>query len=236
MEIGDLENQLALLKDKQIVLEVMFNNLLNVDNSKIIETPEVLWDSGLMLSKEVLLDSINKKNHQLLSLSLQEEALIFRKEVAEKVGKPSFSIGVDYTFVGEGSNQFAGTDAFVFPKIGITIPLYRNKYKAMVNEVVYLQEAKSSEKTNKENLLETVFENVWKDYRDAERRVLLYISQLDLAKKSLKLLEIEYTTGSKNFEEILRMERKVLKYNLELEKARADKQAAISFINYLMGE
>jgi len=28
----------------------------------------------------------------------------------------------------------------------------------------------------------------------------------------------------------------VLKFNLELEKARADKQAAISFINYLMGK
>ena len=38
-----------------------------------------------------------------------------------------------------------------------------------------------------------------------------------------------------NFEEILRMERKFLKYNLELEKARADKQAAVSFITYLMG-
>ncbi len=32
------------------------------------------------------------------------------------------------------------------------------------------------------------------------------------------------------------MERKVLKYGLELEKARSDKQAAISFINYLMGQ
>ena len=38
----------------------------------------------------------------------------------------------------------------------------------------------------------------------------------------------------KNFEEILRMERRVLKYGLELERARSDKQAAISFINYLM--
>ena len=73
-------------------------------------------------------------------------------------------------------------------------------------------------------------------YKDAERRVFLYITQLDLAKKSLNLLEIDYTTGNKNFEEILRMERKVLKYNLELEKARADKQAAISYINYLLGE
>jgi hypothetical protein len=32
------------------------------------------------------------------------------------------------------------------------------------------------------------------------------------------------------------MERKLLNYGLELEKARADKQAARSFIHYLMGK
>jgi outer membrane protein TolC len=237
MEIGDLENQLALLKDNQYVLEVMFNNLLNTKDLQTIDVPNDLWDSGLSLTKNEILDSLSRNNHQLLSLSLQEEALVYRKELAKKVGKPSFSIGVDYTFVGEGSsNQFAGTDAFIFPKIGITIPLYRNKYKAMVNEIVYLQEAKNYEKINKENLLETLFENVWRDFQDSERRVILYKSQLNLAEISLKLLETDYTTGNKNFEEMLRMERKLLKYNLELEKAKADKQAAISFINYLMGK
>jgi len=63
----------------------------------------------------------------------------------------------------------------------------------------------------------------------------LYISQTELAEQSIKLLETEYSTGNKNFEEILRMERRVLQYALSLEKARADKQASISFINYLMG-
>jgi hypothetical protein len=46
---------------------------------------------------------------------------------------------------------------------------------------------------------------------------------------------MEYTTANKNFEEILRMERKQLFYALELEKARSDKQAAVSFIDYLAG-
>jgi hypothetical protein len=32
------------------------------------------------------------------------------------------------------------------------------------------------------------------------------------------------------------MERKVLKYSLELDKARADKNAATAFVNYLMGK
>lgn len=236
MEIGDLENQLALLVDKQNVLEVMFNSLLNIDRDQQVITPGILWTNDIELEKEQVLDSIHSNNHQILTLSLQREALIYRKELAGKLGKPDFAIGLDYTFIGEGTNNLAGTDAFVFPMVGLRIPLYRNKYRAMVNEAVYLQEAKDFEKTDKMNLLETILESTWTDYQDAGRRILLYISQLELANLSLKLLETEYATGNKNFEEILRMERRLLKYGLELEKARSDKQADISFINYLMGK
>ena len=236
MEIGDMENRLASLKDMQRVLEVMFINLLNAESEFKITIPESLWTRDVGLSKEQVWDTINSNNHQLLALSLQKVGLTFRKELAEKAGKPDFSIGFDYTVVGQGENNLAGTDAFLFPKVGITIPLYRNKYRAMVNEVVYLQEAKESEKAEKINLLETILELSWKDYLDSDRRIDLYITQQDLAEKSLKLLETEYATGNKNFEEILRMERKLLNYGLELEKARSDKQAAISFINYLMGK
>lgn len=236
MEIGDLQNQLALLTDKQQVLEVSFNNLLNTDESIIVQTPEVLWEDDIRYTKEALLDSVRNNNHKILGISLQQESLKYKKILAKKQGKPSFNLGLDYTIVGKGENNLEGKDAFIFPKVGIAIPLYRNKYKAMVNEVVYLETAKEMDKANTMNMLESIFENSWKDYNDGHRRIALYISQLEIANKSLNLLETDYATGNKHFEEILRMERKVLKYNLELEKARADKQAAIAFINYLMGK
>ena len=236
MEIADLENQLALLVDNQHVLEVMFMNLLNTDKVMDIILPEVLWTSDFDLTKEQALDSIRTRNHQLLSLSLQKQALDYRQELAEKAGKPNFSIGIDYIMTGTGENDLAGTDAIVFPKIGLSIPLYRNKYKAMVNEVMFLKEAKVSDEAEQINFLETILERNWKDYLDADRRISLYLSQRDLAFKAVKLLEMEYTSGNNNFEEILRMERKLLIYGLELERARSDKQATISFINYIMGK
>jgi outer membrane protein TolC len=235
MEIGDLENQLALLIDEQGVLELMFTKLLNAEHSLEIYIPDILWTHDLALEKEQVMDSISVKNHQLLVLNLQHEVLEFRKELAKKAGKPNFQIGFDYTLVGQGTDMLAGTDAFVFPRVGITIPLYRSKYKAMVNEVAYLQQAKEAEESERINLLETILEKSWKEYKDSHRRISLYQTQQTLAVQSLKLLETEYSTGNKNFEEILRMERKLLTYGLELEKARSDKQAAISFINYLMG-
>lgn len=236
IELGEMENQLALLKEKQYVLEVMFNNLLNVNSNEPIIIPELLADEDFLLSKQAAMDSVNLLNHQLLNLDFQQAALMYRQEATSDMGKPSFMIALDYTFIGKGDNNMAGTDAFMFPMIGMTIPLYRNKYKSMVNEVVYLAEAKEFEKEDKVNKLETVFENGWNDYLDANRRIDLYNSQLELARKAVRLLETDYATGNKNFEEILRMERLLLKFNLELEKARADKQAAISFIHYLMGK
>jgi outer membrane protein TolC len=236
MEIGDLENQLALLKDKYRVQEVMFTNLLNAKIVSPIKIPQQLWDGNPELTKTAILDSILLQNHQLLMLDLQAESLRYKQDVARLAGKPDFKIGFDYTIIGKGDNNMAGTDAIMLPTVGISIPLYRNKYKAMLNEAVYLETAKKEEKINKQNVLGTVFEQSWKDFSDAKRRVSLNESQSELAQKSLKLLETEYATDSKNFEEILRMERKLLKYGLELEKARADKQVAVSFIDYLMGK
>lgn len=236
MELGDLENQLALLKDKFYTQQVMFNNLLNTSANNPVSLPDTLWETEPSISKIAMLDSIRAQNHQLLSLDWQAESLQYKKEVAQLMGKPGFKIGFDYTIIGKGNNNMAGTDAIMLPTVGITIPLYRNKYKAMVNEAVYRETAKKQEKLDKQNVLATVFEQTWKDFSDAKRRVALNERQADLADKSLNLLETAYTTDNRNFEEILRMERKLLKYKLELEKARADKQAALSFIDYLMGK
>ncbi len=234
MERGDLENQLALLIDQHNYLEITFENLLNTELESI-DLPPILWNVGPGLPKSILLDSIKTLNHQIIGLELQKEAIRIQQDIARKEGSPNLSIGLDYIFVGKGENNLAGTDAFIFPKIGITMPLYRKKYKAMINEAAYLETAKENEKINKINLLETLFENIWKEYTDADRRITLYIGQLKLAEKSIQLLETEYLTANRNFEEILRMERKQLFYALELERSRADKQAAVSFMAYLMG-
>jgi len=236
MEINDLENQLALLKDNVYVLSVKFNSFLNIEVNSNIKIVEKL--TGVPLSdKQSALDSVLLNNNTLAAFDYQIEGLQHRQELASKEGLPQFNIGFDYTFIGEGNSTAsnAGKDAFMFPKVGITIPLYRNKYKAKVQEVMYLQEAKINEKSDRRNTLTVLFESGWKDYQDAQRRSSLYNEQEELAEKSLSILESNYATSNIDFEEILRMERKLLKYALEMQKASTDKEAAVAFINYLQG-
>ncbi len=59
-------------------------------------------------------------NHQLLSLDFQQLALEFKKTVASNMGKPSFKVGIDYTIVGKGPDNLAGTDILLLPNISKT--------------------------------------------------------------------------------------------------------------------
>lgn len=241
MEIADLENQLAFLKDNYYSMQVGFNNLLKVERERIVVVPDTLKNAEFKLTHEAALDSIRKDNHQVMQMEFREAAYQKQEIAARKMGNPKFMIGIDYMVVGKSSNPMAdpsesGRDAVIFPMVGITVPLYRQKYTAMVKEAVLLQESAENEKLNKINVLESTFEKANRDYQDAGRRLPLYHEQSDRAVKSLNILQTAYETDGKNFEEILRMERQLLKYKLELEKARADKNAAVAFMNYLTGK
>ena len=124
----------------------------------------------------------------------------------------------------------------MFPKISFNLPLYRGKYKARVKEEELRQLSTRAEKQDRLNALQTIFEKTQRDYRDANRRITLFANQLQTADKALRILESDYTARGGDFTEVLRMEHKKLVYTLELERARADKQSAIAYFHYLMGQ
>ncbi len=241
MEIGDLENRLALLRDSYFAKVVAFNNLLNVSENSTINIPDELWDENLAGDRQAILDSIKTNNHRLLSNDFEYESFVSKEQAARRTGLPNISIGVDYIFTGKSENPMtdpaeSGRNAVLFPKIGVTIPIYRKKYNAMVNEAGYLQNVATEAKADNLNKLETLLEKIIKDYNDAKRRYQLYEQQTVLATQTLQLLQSEYSTGETDFAELLRIERKLLNYALELQKARTDKNVAVAFMDYLMGK
>ncbi len=241
MELLELQNQLKLLTDKLNSQEIAFNNLLNVNEQQQIIIPEQLVSDELNITREAILDSIRLNNHQVLSLKFQEASDIARQNVSKKMGNPKFTIGLDYNFIGQSDNSMlapgeSGRDAVMFPMVGISVPLNRKKYNAMVKEAEIMQTVTQDQKDDKENNLESIYEKANTDYSDAGRRIEMHTQQLDLAKRSMRILESEYATNGQNFEEILRMDRQVLLHSLELEKSRTDLNRSIAFINYLMGK
>ena len=237
LELNDLQNQLALLYDTQEVFKNNFNNLLNRNVADDIIIPVDLWQNNLPIEADKLVDSIYNNNHLLKSIDQKIEAFNNQEVLTKKVGLPKFTVGLGFINVAENPLSTAkdnGKNAF-FPSIGLSIPIYRNKYKAMLKETVLLREGAESEKKEKENKLNTLNKRVLKDYKNSDRRIALNAKQARIAKKVLDVLLTSYSTDAKDFEEVLRMERKLLIYQLAYQKALTDKNAATAFINYLLG-
>lgn len=237
LELNDLQNQLALLYDTQEVFKNNFNNLLNRNVADDIIIPVDLWQNNLPIEADKLVDSIYNNNHLLKSIDQKIEAFNNQEVLTKKVGLPKFTVGLGFINVAENPLSTAkdnGKNAF-FPSIGLSIPIYRNKYKAMLKETVLLREGAESEKKEKENKLNTLNKRVLKDYKNSDRRIALNAKQARIAKKVLDVLLTSYSTDAKDFEEVLRMERKLLTYQLAYQKALTDKNAATAFINYLLG-
>ena len=239
IEISDLENQLALLNDKYTAQQAGFNNLLNVEENRTVLIPDSLKNETLAYSREAILDSIRQVNPALHQLDYMASAYEQQESLARKSGSPNIMVGADYIITGKSNMpevSGSGKDAIVFPMVGISVPIYQKKYASMEKEAQLMQQSVEAQKADRTNKLESDFETANKDYNDAGRRIPLFKLQSERANKALSILQTEYETDGKNFEEILRMERQLLKYKLELEKARSDKGAAIAYIEYLMGQ
>ncbi|MGK7392250.1 MAG: TolC family protein [Candidatus Cyclobacteriaceae bacterium M2_1C_046] len=239
MEQEELQSRLGYLEDSKEPLVSELEQLLNIELKGPVNYPDTLWEEQLILDKEVLYDSILIKNPRLEQLEHEAKAYEEQLEVARKMGMPAFTLGMSYTNISSRSDMEIpdnGKDAFIFPQLGVRLPIYRKKYKAMQNEAVLQEEAIEFKKENLENQLLTRLDILYRDYLDARRKIKLYQKLTRLAQQSLDLLQTEISTGQNDLFEMIRMERQLLNYRLELEKARIQKNTSVYEINYLMGK
>ena len=243
LEEEELESRLAYLKDSRIPLLTEFEELLNEELQEPLGFPDSLWEEQLLNEKSILLEMILAENPRLEQLEHQARSFEEQLTVAKKMGLPSFTLGGTYTNIASRTDLDPamalpdnGQDAFIFPQIGIRVPLYRQKYKAMRQEAILQQEAVQLKKENLENELETKLEQLYRDYVDAVRNVELYNRLTTIAKQSLELYQTELSTGRNNVLEIIRMERQLLNYGLELARAKTERNNNVYRINYLIGE
>ena len=239
MEEEELRSKLQLLEESELPLLTEFEQLLNEDLQEPLAFPDSLWGEELLLEKQEIFNKILQNNPYLMHLMHKINIQKQEVEVAEKKGMPSFSLGMSYTNIAPRDDMQLpdnGRDAFIFPQVGVSIPIFQGKYKAMRKQEVLETEAAEFRKENAENELLTQLEQLYRDYLDAGRRITLYKRLSGIAKQSLNLLQTELTTGQTDFFEIIRMQRQLLDYRLKLEKAKTERNNNVYRIKYLMGE
>jgi outer membrane protein, heavy metal efflux system len=240
MEFAELQNQLYLIEDELNVLEIQFIKLLNTSEFQIVQISDSLVDTDLAISKQEIIMHIRSNNHQLKNLNYITESYQNEIYVSKISAFPNITFGIDYivTDKNTGIPNLAdnGKDAIIIPKIGFNIPLFSSKYSSKTKQMEFQKISSDNKQIDKMNEIESVFESVYKDYINANRRQILFKNQLKLTDNAMQILRSQYETGSADFEDLLNIERKILVYSLSLEKSRKDENTAVAMIKYLMGK
>jgi len=121
----------------------------------------------------------------------------------------------------------------IMPMVVLTLPIYRNKYKAMQSESAFLKKASEQNYQATANSLQAEYYEALQLYNDAQRRMKLFENQSKLAQKTLDILIKTFSSSSSNLTELLRIRQQLFDYEFKQVEAVTDVHKAEAWIKRL---
>lgn len=231
--IENTQTEIGLLQAKKKPLLTRFNRLLNrPDTSEVVVSDTI--DLSIV-SMGYRRDSLLALHPGLLALKLKHEAAIASEELANKAAMPSFGLGIDYVFVGKRTdiNPSGNGNNAVMPMVTMSIPVNQRKYKAAIRETQFVQESIANQIESFENKLSSEYELVWYQLTEAIQLSDLFSNQIEKTNQAIRLLSASYNNSGQDFEEILRMQQELLKYQIAQATAKKNFETALAKLDYL---
>jgi outer membrane protein TolC len=236
MEIGDLENNIALLISQQNTILAKFNSYLNRSPLTPVFLPEALKPDTLGFPLQAVEDSMLSQHPMLGMLDYEKQSLESRKKMVSRMSYPMIGLGLNYSVINKAemsASEMNGKD-MIMPMVSVSLPIYRKKYRAMRLEADYLKTAVEQNYSAVANNLKTDYYQAVQQYEDARRRVKLFTNQSLLAQKSLDIMIRNFAVSGSGLTEILRLRQQTLDYDYKQAEAVADYSTAIAWLKRLM--
>jgi len=236
MEILEQQDKLVLLTDQRKTAEISFNVSLNRDIDIPVNIADSLKQVSLPYEKLAIADSILSNNPMLSMLEKESSSYEIMEQKAAKMGLPMVGVGLNYMVnqKREGNTFMMNGKDMVMPMLSVSIPIYRKKYDAMQKEAQLMKEATMEQTISLQNNLQVQYRSFIQNLDDAERRIKLYNEQEELAQKTTELLLTEFSTSGADYEEVLRMQYKVLDYGFKHIEAVTDYNTSVAMAEKLM--
>lgn len=221
-----------ILSKQQVPLLTQFNSILNRDSEqqvKYVSLPKI--DSlPVGFHKDSLL--LNPALSHLQSLKSAFEA---SEKVAMKESLPSFGLGLDYVVVSERNDISVADNGkdVLMPMVTMSIPIFREKYNAQIAETRLLQQSMELKTEAMQNSLASQYDQVWYQLEKNLSLCELYDTQLAQTQQVLNLLYAQYSQSGNDFEEVLRVQQQVLKYQQMQSSTQTQYYIALSEMNLI---
>ncbi|MCB9256781.1 MAG: TolC family protein [Chitinophagales bacterium] len=157
--------------------------------------------------------------HPLIQqLNWQIESSEKEQKLNNLSGKPTIGIGLDYALVLNRTDMIPidnGKDILV-PKIMVSLPIYRKKYKAKNQEESLIQESLHYQKEELSNQFLARLEGLKSKYDQQILNIQYKQAQLELTASAFQILLAEYSNKNLRFDELIQIQNKQLQYELDV--------------------
>jgi outer membrane protein TolC len=231
--LKDASTNLEILKQKEKPLITTFNKLLNRNENAEVEIADSLVFE--FVANKTQKDSLLAENPLLEALELKVQASKASEMAAHKQGFPQLGLGLGYMVMDNNSNGGMtenGKDVLM-PMVSASIPIFRKKYKAAKKEAQLMQESYALQKEETANMLISNYETTWFELQSQQKLIELYDQQIRVSEQALNLLSKAYSNSGEQFEEVLRMQQQVLKYEKLKATAEVQYQIELARLKYI---
>lgn len=214
---------------------IAFNNLLNRRSFDLIEIPAQLSFPILAYQDWQLMNLIAQNNPELQSYDQTLQSLRKSRDISRKDGLPDFNIGIEVMGRDYAGMMLMEKEAIV-GRVGISIPLNRNKYNAQTEQIRQEEYRVEYQKSDALQEMETELITLHKQYRNAQRNYNLYSNELlPKANQAYAVLMEAYSNGNAALDEILQIQRDILQIQMDKQEAIINGWKLISDIEALIG-
>lgn len=239
LEIAEIDNNIASLLSEISAEKAKFNTLLNRHVSSEIQIPESFEQTTFLFDGASIMAKIENQNPMLGMIT--EEGLSYKAkaEMDKKMSYPMFGIGVQYVLNKKtdeamlAMGDMNGKD-MIMPMVSVSIPLYRNKYKAQQRESKLWWQASREKYDNTRNTLESELYKTKHLLDDAARKIALYKKQEELAKTTYSLIIQEFVSGKSDLTNVIQVQRQLLDYQLKEAESIASYNTMVASIEKLI--
>jgi outer membrane protein TolC len=256
LEIIELESNIESILSEIVAEKARFNALLNRPAESEISLPDKFSQIPFLLNVEAVLERM-KDGNPMLGM-IQEETLAYeaKLEMDKKMGYPMFGVGLQYMLIGKtpetnnpgtemgemtdmdnstnssSMKSMNGKDMWM-PMISISIPVFRNKYKAVQKESKLLRQAGEEKYTDTFNRLQAELYRYKHQLDDAARKITLYQKQSGIARTTYDLIVQEFVSGKSDLSDAIQIQRQLLDYQLKESESVANFNTIVANIQKL---
>jgi outer membrane protein, heavy metal efflux system len=237
--IDEVKTEIAILEQKRKPLEVAFNQLLARDAGAPVtisgSLPEPVYGAAERR------DNLLARNPTLAVIDKQIQAMAAEQASAELMRKPMFGVGFEYMLLQKRTGEHdhiepnTGND-MIMPMVSVTIPVWKKKYNAAVEERRLMQTMYADMKQDMKNELAAMYEMTFYELEKMAQMTELLNLQMQKTQQAVDLILAAYSNAGQNFEEVLRLQQQLFRYRIEKVAALTEYQLMLVKLDYLTGQ